>query len=167
MQRTMFRKILSFAVVALLVAGWFAFTARPASAAEKFLVATVGTKQGSIKGASKVKGHEGWLDIESVDVDGLALSEENDAALRRDAGSGMTTGRRMHKTVTIVREVDEASPLLWQALVTNEGFKTITVECANGNHIRKLTVNGGIMSVRREGPHKEIMTIVGGDVTYN
>lgn len=167
MHQTIYRRILGPAVMGLLIAGSFAFTPRPACAADKFLVATVGTKQGTIKGASKVKGHEGWLDIESIDVGGLALNEENDAALRRDAASGMASGKRMHKPITIVREVDEASPLLWQGLVTNDGFKSITVECAHGNHIRKLTVTGGAMSIKREGAHKEVMTIVGGDVTYN
>jgi type VI secretion system Hcp family effector len=151
----------------LLIAGSFAFTPRPACAAQKFLLATVGTKQGSIKGTSTVKGHEGWLDIESVDVGGLAFSVENEAALRRDAASGLPSGKRQHKPITIVREVDAASPLLWSALVSNEGFKTITVECANGNHILRLTVNGGTMTVKHEGPHKETMTITGGNVTYN
>lgn len=167
MRRTIFCKILSPAAVFLFVAGMLAFTPRHASAAEKFLVATVGTKQGSFKGESKAKGHEGWLDIESVDVDGLALSEENDAALRRSTSSEMASGRRTHKTITIVREVDAASPRLWSALGTNEGFKSITVECCNGKHIQRLTVVGGTMSIKREGPHKEIMTIVGGNVAYN
>jgi hypothetical protein len=166
MHRTICRSILGPAVLGMLIAGFLALTPCPASAAQKFLVATVGTKQGSIKGTSKVKGHEGWLDIESVNVGGLALTEENDAALRRDAASGLPSGKRQHGTVTIVREVDEASPLLWQALVNNETFKSITVECANGNHIRRLTVTGGTMSIKREGPHKETMTIVGGNVTY-
>jgi hypothetical protein len=167
MQRAIYRSILGPAVLGLIIAGSFAFTPRPACAAEKFLVATVGTKQGSIKGTSKVKGHEGWHDIESVDLDGLALSEENDAALRRDAASGMATGRRQHKTITIVREVDATSPIFWSALVNNETYKTIAVECANGNHIRRLTVTGGTMSIKREGPHKEVITIVDGHITYN
>jgi len=151
----------------LLIAGSFIFSPRSACAAQKFLLATVGTKQGSLKGASKVKGHEGWLDIESVDVDGVALTVENDAALRKEAASGRPSGKRQHRKITIIREVDSASPLLWQALVTDEGFQSITVECANGNHTRHLTVTGGTMTVKREGPHKEVMTIVGGDVTYN
>ena len=167
MHRTIYRSILGPAVLGLLIAGCFAFTPRPACAAEKFLVVTVGTKQGSIKGTSKVKGHEGWHDIESVDVGGLALTEENDAALRRDAASGLPSGKRQHKTITIVREVDSASPILWSALVNNETFKSITVECANGNHIRHLTVTGGTMSIKREGSKKEVITIVDGNVTYN
>jgi hypothetical protein len=167
MHRTICRSIVGPAVLGLLIAGFLAYTPRPAFAAQKFLLATVGTKQGSIKGTSKVKDREGWLEIESVDVGGVALTEENDAALRRDAASGLPTGKRKHKTITIVREVDSASPLLWQALVTNEGFQTISIECCNGNHIHKLTVTGGTMSLKHDGPHKEVMTITGGDVTYN
>jgi type VI protein secretion system component Hcp len=151
----------------MLIAGFLALTPCPAYAAQKFLVATVGTKQGSIKGTSKVKGHEGWLDIENVEVNGLSFAVENEVALRRDAASGLPSGKRQHGTVTIVREVDEASPLLWQALVTNEVFKSITVECANGNHILRLTVTGGTVTIKHDGPHKETMTIVGGNVAYN
>ncbi len=167
MHGTICRRILSPAVLGLLLAGTLAFAPRPAFAAQKFLLATVGTKQGSIKGTSTVKGHEGWLNIESVDLDGLALSEENDAALRRDAASGLPSGKRKLRTLTIVREADEASPLLWSALTTNETFKSITIECCNGNHIRRLTVTGGAMAMRRQGPHKEVITIVGGNITYN
>ena len=167
MNRTICRSILGPAVLGFLIAGSLAFTPRPATAAEKYLVATVGTKQGSIKGTSKVKGHEEWLDIESVDVGGVAFAVENEVALRRNAASGMASGKRQHKPITIVREVDAASPLIWSALVSNEGFKTITVECANGNHILRLTVTGGTMTVKRVGPHKEVMNIAGGVVTYN
>jgi type VI secretion system secreted protein Hcp len=47
-----------------------------------------------------------------------------------DLGSGALTGRRNHEAITIVREVDEASPLLWSALCSNEGFKTATLSFA-------------------------------------
>jgi type VI secretion system Hcp family effector len=36
----------------------------------------------------------------------------------------------MHDAITIIREVDEASPLLWSALCSNEGFKTATLSFA-------------------------------------
>ncbi len=166
MHRTICRSIVGPAVLGLLIAGSLAFTPRPAYAAQKFLLATVGTKQGSIKGNSKVKDHEGWLDIESVEVGGLAFAVENEVALRRDAASGLPSGKRQHKPIVITREVDSASPLIWQALATNESFKTVTIECANGNHTLRLKVNGGTMSLKHEGPHKEVMTITGGNVTY-
>jgi type VI secretion system secreted protein Hcp len=47
-----------------------------------------------------------------------------------DAGSGQLVGRRIHEPFTIVREVDSASPLIWQALVTNESVVTATLSFA-------------------------------------
>jgi type VI secretion system secreted protein Hcp len=44
-----------------------------------------------------------------------------------DAGSGSLVGRRKHSPLTIVREVDSASPLLWQALCTNEALKSVDI----------------------------------------
>ncbi|MGD0630680.1 MAG: type VI secretion system tube protein TssD [Terracidiphilus sp.] len=44
-----------------------------------------------------------------------------------DAGSGSLTGRRQHSPITIVREVDSSSPLLWQGLCTNEVLKSVDI----------------------------------------
>jgi type VI secretion system secreted protein Hcp len=75
-----------------------------------------------------------------------------------DAGSGQLTGRRVHTPITIVREVDNASPLLWSALCTNEGFKTATLSfarpSADGNFAVAHTIlltNGAIVGIRPAG----------------
>jgi type VI secretion system secreted protein Hcp len=75
-----------------------------------------------------------------------------------DAGSGQLTGRRTHTPITIVREVDKASPLLWSALCTNEGFKTATLSfarpSADGNFAVAHTIvltDGAIVSIRPAG----------------
>jgi type VI secretion system secreted protein Hcp len=47
-----------------------------------------------------------------------------------DAGSGQLVGRRLHTPIRIVREVDSASPLIWQALCTNEQIVTATLSFA-------------------------------------
>jgi type VI secretion system secreted protein Hcp len=44
-----------------------------------------------------------------------------------DAGSGSLTGKRQHSPITIVREVDSASPLLWQGLCTNETLRAVDI----------------------------------------
>jgi type VI secretion system secreted protein Hcp len=44
-----------------------------------------------------------------------------------DASSGLPTGKRQHKPISISREVDSASPLLWHALCTNESFQSATL----------------------------------------
>ena len=57
-----------------------------------------------------------------------------------DAGSGQLVGRRVHSPITIVREVDKASPLLWLALCTNESFLTSKLSFVRPNNAGALTL---------------------------
>ncbi|HTZ04355.1 MAG TPA: type VI secretion system tube protein TssD [Gaiellaceae bacterium] len=45
----------------------------------------------------------------------------------RDPASGLPTGKRQHKPITITKEVDASSPLFLNALVTNENLKTVVI----------------------------------------
>lgn len=63
-----------------------------------------------------------------------------------DTPTGHTSGKRQHKPVVIRKEVDAASPLIFQALVTNETFTTATIDFGPGRII-KLT-NGTIHSIK-------------------
>jgi len=46
----------------------------------------------------------------------------------RDTASGMPTGKRVHKPLVIVKEVDKASPLLVQACASGKHFTTAEVD---------------------------------------
>lgn len=46
----------------------------------------------------------------------------------RDGTSGVATGARNHQPVTITKFFDRASPLLWQALATNELLEDVVCE---------------------------------------
>jgi type VI secretion system secreted protein Hcp len=70
-----------------------------------------GAKQGEIKGSVTQKGREGTIDL-------IAVSYGVETPI--DAASGEASGKRQHQPVTIVKEVDQTSPQLFQALVTNE-----------------------------------------------
>ncbi|MGA7340575.1 MAG: type VI secretion system tube protein TssD, partial [Terracidiphilus sp.] len=61
------------------------------------------------------KGREGSI---------LVHAFSNEILSPRDAASGLPTGKRQHKPITILKDVDKASPLLWNALVTNENLIT-------------------------------------------
>jgi type VI secretion system secreted protein Hcp len=50
----------------------------------------------------------------------------------RDAASGLPTGKRQHKPITITKQLDKSTPLLLNALATNENLTSVTI-----------TVNGG------------------------
>ena len=82
----------------------------PAMAAFDTYMTINGTKQGQFKGERM---------SEKISV----TSVSHDARM----ASGMTTGRRQHGEITIRREVDAASPKLFQALSTNEVLSDVTI----------------------------------------
>ena len=57
-----------------------------------------------------------------------------------DAGSGNLVGRRVHTPITIVREVDKASPLLWSALCSNETYVTAKMSFVRPDNAGKLAL---------------------------
>jgi len=106
-----------------------------------------GQKQGEIKSdtASTPASQATASNIPILDFD-LALVSP------RDASSGLPTGKRMHKPISIRREIDTTSPKLLQAMNTAEAFTsfvlvqpepgvaggTITVTLTNA-HITAIT----------------------------
>ena len=72
-----------------------------------------GQKQGDMKGSVTQKGREGKIAV-------IAVSHE--IVSPRDAASGLPTGKRMHKPFVITKELDQSSPLLYNALVNNENI---------------------------------------------
>jgi type VI secretion system secreted protein Hcp len=113
----------------------------------KFLLTLTLTKQGKVKGSST--GKEGHLDWSK----GLECHGFNFVSVAQiDPNSGAPTGKRRHNPITIRREVDAASPLLLQALCTNEGFKTAILEFVRPSgkaamyKIIELS-NGGILKI--------------------
>jgi len=92
---------------------------------KQFLLTIQFQKQGKITGDQTAK--QGPLDMST----GLQCTAFNYAVDSQfDAGSGQLTGRRKHQPIRIVREVDSASPLLWQALCTNENLVAATLSFA-------------------------------------
>jgi type VI secretion system secreted protein Hcp len=72
-----------------------------------------GQKQGDIKGGVTQKGREGSILVHAFD---------NAILSPRDPASGLPTGKRTHEPVTIMKEADRSTPLLWNALVNNENL---------------------------------------------
>jgi type VI secretion system secreted protein Hcp len=87
--------------------------------AQKFYMTIKGIKQGTIKGGS-TRHHSG------IEVSSFSMGVQSPL----DAGTGQATGRRQHNPVIIVRETDSASPLLYQALVSNETLKSVSLSFA-------------------------------------
>ena len=72
-----------------------------------------GQKQGAISGGVTQKGREGTIAVHAFNVQ---------ISSPRDAASGLPTGKRQHQPITILKEVDKSTPLLWHALVNNENL---------------------------------------------
>lgn len=89
------------------------------SAAVDFYLKIEGAKQGMIKGDRK----DGAVTL---------LNFSHGVTSPRDAGSGLATGKRQHKPLTIVKPIDKSSPLLYNALVSNEPLKSVSVVIAQG-----------------------------------
>lgn len=78
-----------------------------------------GKKQGAIKGGVAANGREGSIALIAV---GYGVS------IPLDPASGQSTGKREHKPVVVSKAVDEASPQLLQALVTNETLTDVKID---------------------------------------
>jgi type VI secretion system secreted protein Hcp len=89
------------------------------------------------------------------------------------AATGATSGKRQHSVITITKEIDKASPLLAQALNSNETMKTVQIVFAGsgagaGKVAQKIELtNATILSIRKAGNTEEIkLTYESIEVTY-
>ncbi len=78
-----------------------------------------GQKQGQIIGSVTQKGREGTILIHSF---------SSEIVSPRDPQSGLPTGKRMHKPLYFMKEVDKSSPLLWNVLTTNESLTNVQIQ---------------------------------------
>jgi type VI secretion system secreted protein Hcp len=74
-----------------------------------------GMTQGPIKGSVTQKGREDQI---------MVIAVQHEVTSPRDTASGLPTGKRQHHPYVITKEVDKASPLLFNALCNNESFTT-------------------------------------------
>jgi type VI secretion system secreted protein Hcp len=78
-----------------------------------------GKTQGAIKGNVTAKDREGAIALLSVDYE---ISSPFDPT------TGLATGKRQHKPIVVTKAVDETSPSLLKALVTNEVLTTVKID---------------------------------------
>jgi type VI secretion system secreted protein Hcp len=122
----------------------------------QFYLSVKGKKQGNIKGESTKNG-KGQSSTKGVLCHGFQYAVES----QYDAGTGQATGRRQHKPLVITREVDSATPILYHAMCTNEGFQTATLSFvrpdSSGKEVVFKTIeltNGSISKIEYAQPHK-------------
>lgn len=107
-----------------------------------------GKAQGEIKGSVTQAGRE-----DSIMV--IAFSHE--VVAPRDPASGLPTGKRQHKPITVTKEIDKSSPLLMNLLVNNEQVTKWELRfwqpSPTGQEVQHFTVeleNASVSSVRVE-----------------
>jgi type VI secretion system secreted protein Hcp len=67
----------------------------------------------------------------------------------RDAASGLPTGKRQHKPLTIRKEIDKSTPLLMKAIVTNQNLPAILIGMLrNGNQVMTIKLTNASVSNR-------------------
>lgn len=109
-----------------------------------------GQKQGQIKGSVVQKGKENSI---------MVIAVNHSIISPRDAQSGLPTGKRAHRPFVITKELDKSSPLLYQALITNEKITEFTLKfwrisglstAGTGQEVQNYTVklvNASISSI--------------------
>jgi len=107
-----------------------------------------GETQGDIKGSVTQSGRE-----DSIAV--IAFDQEIKSP--RDAASGLPTGKRQHGPLTITKEIDKASPLIYSAMVHNENISELKLQCwqpsVTGKEFQNYTIelkNASISNIRME-----------------
>ena len=99
---------------------------------------------GDFSGDCEQAGREGWMEIHAWD--GGVVSP-------RDAASGLPTGKRRHKEFSILKDVDQASPILMAVL------------CGNGN-IAELNFNMFRPSIGGDEEHFFSITLKDATVSH-
>jgi type VI secretion system secreted protein Hcp len=116
----------------------------PAMAAVDAYMTIKGARQGSIKGNAM-----------SENIHLVRVVRDTPMATR------MPTGRRMHSTITITKEIDAASPKLAMAASSNETLSEVVITFVGGSGGAKtaqkiVLTNATILSVRKAGGNEMI-----------
>jgi len=103
---------------------------------------------GDIKGSVTQAGREGSI---------LVVAVDHEIVSPRDTASGLPTGKRQHSPITIIKEVDKSSPLLYTCLTNNETLAEWKLQfwqpSANGQEQQHYTIyltNASINAIQLE-----------------
>jgi len=95
-----------------------------------------GSKQGIFSGNPQ---HKDGSKIEIFGFEYGGLSS-------RDAATGQASGRRVHKPITILKEIDASSPKLLMALTTNETLSSVLIEFVKQSAVyQSIQLTDGIL----------------------
>ncbi|MBA4790887.1 MAG: Hcp family type VI secretion system effector [Pseudomonadota bacterium] len=90
-------------------------------------VSITGEKQGDITKGAFTADSVGNLWQEGHEDESIVQAFSSNVIIPRDPQSGQPSGSRVHQPATLLKYLDKASPLLWQALATGEVLTTVTL----------------------------------------
>jgi type VI secretion system secreted protein Hcp len=99
--------------------------------AYEFYITIEGSKQGLFKSSFDGRNEKGAPAARKHRIAGIKYLSETTSP--RDAATGLASGKRIHKPITITKQWDAASPQLFQALVENETLKSVLFEFVKTN----------------------------------
>ena len=79
-----------------------------------------GETQGDINGSCTQAGREDKIEI---------FGWSHEVVSPRDAASGLPTGKRQHKPLTVTKAIDKSTPLLMNVLTNNENITSWALTC--------------------------------------
>jgi len=79
----------------------------------------LGEKQGKIEGCCEMLGREGTITVYGMNHDISIPSIPTD---------GLTTGKRVHGPLAVIKEYDKSSAKIYQALCTGEHMEDVTIK---------------------------------------
>lgn len=107
-----------------------------------------GETQGKVNGSVTQAGREDMMEV---------YGWSHEVVSPRDAASGLPTGKRQHKPVTITKPVDKATPLIMNVLTNNENITDWELRCWRPSSVGQeeqfytiQLVNGNIAGIRLE-----------------
>src|SRR3954451_7250223 len=114
----------------------------------------VGTIPGAVAGAVTVSGgNTAFTSPFTI----IAVSHE--IVSPRDAASGLPTGKRQHKPLTITKEIDKATPLLMRAIFTNQTLPVVMMTLNDSTGKAEATIkltNAQVSDNVQSGDHQTI-----------
>ncbi|MEA3428881.1 MAG: Hcp family type VI secretion system effector [Thermodesulfobacteriota bacterium] len=82
-------------------------------------LSVTGKNQGKIEGSCEIKGREGTI---------LVYALDHVVTIPSDPGTGQPTGKRIHKPMTVTKEIDKSSPKLYQGLTSGEQLSEVVLD---------------------------------------
>jgi type VI secretion system secreted protein Hcp len=114
-----------------------------------------GQKQGLIRGECTISGLENTI---------VCIGFTHEVVSPRDPTTGLPTGKRQHKPLTISKYIDKTTPLFYSALVSNENLTEVSLNFfqtdsknQTTNYYRIKLTNASLADIRSSDPSQETL----------